>query len=79
VGVRRILDDGDMLAAAPAVTELADRLGAVLEEARLEVGIAPGMRHDMRAVARPDLHLIGLDDRVERGGVDQALLDEHSL
>ncbi|GAC1333629.1 MAG: hypothetical protein NVSMB26_15040 [Beijerinckiaceae bacterium] len=37
------------------------------------------MRHDMGAVARSDLGLVGLDDRVERGRIDEALGDEHGF
>jgi hypothetical protein len=37
------------------------------------------MCHDMRAVARADLHLVGLDDRIERGRVNEPLGDEDGL
>ena len=52
------------------------RLGRVFEQPLLEFGIDPGARHDPRAVMRPDLRLAGLDDRVERGGIDIALLGQ---
>ena len=39
-------------------------------------GIDPGLRDDARAVARTDLGLVGVDDRVERRPIDQAFLDE---
>ena len=39
-------------------------------------GIAPGFGDDAGAVARADLGFIGLDQRVQRRGIDIALFDE---
>lgn len=68
-----------MLALPPAIAEFGDRGGAVGEETGLEGRVGPGLRDDARAVARADLRLVGLDDQIERGGVDVALLDEHGF
>ena len=43
------------------------------------MGIAPGPGHDLGAVARADLRLIGLDQRIEGFRVDIALLDEEQF
>ena len=68
-----------MLALAPAEAELGRGGRAVGEEPRPEGGIAPRPRDDPRAVARPDLRLVGLDDEVERGRIDIALFDQHGF
>ena len=60
----------------PVVAELGDRCGRVGQQALLEFRIDPGVRHDPRAVARADLVLVGVDHRVERGRIDEPLLDE---
>src|SRR3712207_7865860 len=39
----------------------------------------PGLRDDAGAVVRSDLGLVGLDQGVERGRIDVALLDEDAL
>src|SRR3979411_2930164 len=56
-----------------------DRGGSVLQQTALEVGIGPGLGDDARAVVRADLGLIGLDDEVERLGVDVTLLGQDGL
>ena len=61
------------------VAERGDRLGGVLQQRLLEGGIGPGLGDDARAVARADLGLVGLDDGVERGRVDVALLGQDGL
>ena len=38
--------------------------------------IGPGAGHHAGAVARADLGLVGLDQKVERGGIDIALLGQ---
>src|ERR1051325_1170518 len=55
------------------------RLARVFEEALLEFGIDPGARDDAGAIMRPDLRLASLDDGVERGGIDIALLGQDRL
>ena len=63
-------------ALAADVAELGDRRGRVGQQALLVGGVDPGARHHARAVARPDLVLVGVDQRVERGRIDQPLLDQ---
>src|SRR5207247_10699221 len=58
---------------------LGRRGGAIGEQPEPEVGVDPRPRHDPRAVARPDPRLVGVDDGVERGWVDEALVDEERL
>jgi hypothetical protein len=41
--------------------------------------IVPGLGDHTRAIVRPDLALIGLDDGVERGRINVALLGQHRL
>src|SRR5262249_13375911 len=53
--------------------------GAVGEQTALELGIGPGFGNDARAVVRADLGLIGLDDEIERLGVDIALFAQNGL
>ncbi len=63
----------------PAIAELRDGGRRVVEQA-LPVGrIGPRPGDDAGAVARPDLRLVGLDERIERGGIDVALLGEDRL
>ena len=59
--------------------ERRDRRGRIVEQRLLEAGIAPGPGDDLRADVRADLGLVGLDDRVERGRIDIALLDQDRL
>ena len=65
-----------MVADAAEMAELGDRLGGVGEQRLLELGIEPGLGDDAGAVARTDLGLVGLDDGVERGRIDVALLGQ---
>ena len=46
------------------------------QQALLVGGIDPGPGHDARAVARAHLVLVRVDQRVERGTIDQALFDQ---
>ena len=57
----------------------ADRLGGVGEQRALELGIDPGLGDDAGADVRADLGLVGLDDEVERGRIDVALLGQDGL
>ena len=74
--LRRVLDRDQMIADAADMAERRDGGGAVLQQAALEVGIGPGLGDDARAVVRADLGLVGLDDEIERLGVDVALLGQ---
>jgi len=65
-----------MLALAAAVAELRDGGGGVGQQAFLICGIDPGARYHSRAVARSDLVLLRVDERIERSAIDQSLFDE---
>ncbi len=65
-----------MLALAAGIAELGDRRGRIGAEPLEIGGIAPGLGDDARAVPRPDLGLIGLRDRIDRRGIEVALLDQ---
>ena len=56
-----------------------DRLAGIGEQRLFERRIAPGLGDDAGAVMRADLGLVGLDDEVDRRGVDIALLGQHGL
>lgn len=56
------------------IAERADRRRAVLQQELLELRIRPGPGDDLRAVARTDLVLIAIDDRVQGGRIDQPFL-----
>ena len=68
-----------VLALAAGEAERGDRGGRIAPQPVGEGGIAPGTRDDLRAVTRADLGLVGVDDDVDRGGVDQPLPDEDRL
>ena len=63
-----------VLALAAAEAERGDRRGRVALQPVGIGRIAPGSCHDLGAVARPDLALVGLDDGVDRRRIDQPLL-----
>ena len=77
MALRRVLDRHQVLADAAGEAERADRLRRILEQRALERRIGPGPGDDAGAVARPDPGLVGLDDHVERGRIDIALLGQH--
>ena len=77
--VSRVLDGDHVLALAPGVAERRDGRARVVEQPFAERGIDPGARDDARAVARTDLGLIGVDQDIERSGIDVAFLREHRL
>ncbi len=72
---RRVLDHDHVLALAPAIAQLGDGRSGVVQKAGLVGRIAPSPGDHPRAVARTDLVLIGVDDRIQGGRIDQALLD----
>ncbi len=78
VALRRVLDR-DQMDGAPGKAERADRVGGVGDEAALELRIGPGLGDDAGADMRPDLGLVGVDDEVERLGIDIALLGQDRL
>src|SRR5262249_47768590 len=75
----RVLDRDQMIPDPALVAERAHRLRGVLEQRLLQLRIGPGLGDDARAVARRHSGLLGLDDDVERGRSDVALLGEHRL
>ena len=79
VALRRVLDRDQMIADAAHVAHRGDRLGGVRQQRLLERRIGPGLGDHDRAVPRSDLGLVGLDDGVERGRVDIALLGQHGF
>ncbi len=56
-----------------------DRLAGVVQQRLLEGRIGPGLGDDLRAVARADLGLVGLDDGIERRRIDIALFGQDGL
>ena len=62
--------------ASASEAELPDGGSAVGEQTLFESRIDPGARHYLRAVARTDLMFVGVNQRVERGGIDQALFHQ---
>ncbi len=77
--VGRVLQRDDVLALAPGVAELGDRRRGVGQQSLAKIGIGPGARDDARAIARADLLFVGLDQDVERGRIDVALLGQQRL
>src|SRR4051794_25496681 len=73
---RRVFERDQMAADRADEAERIGRLGRVREQPALEFGIAPGARDDTGAVMRPDLRLARLDDPVEHGRIDIALLGQ---
>jgi hypothetical protein len=71
-----VLDRDHVLALTAGEPHLGDRSGRIFEQPLLERRIGPCACHDLRAVARPDLALVRLDDRVERCRVDQTFFHQ---
>src|SRR5271154_5304313 len=76
---RRILDRDQAAALGPPEAEFRDRGGGVVEQPLSKLRIAPRPGDNARAVARPDLVLEGIDDRIEGGSIEQAFLFEQRL
>ena len=68
-----------MLTLTAGKAEACDRRRRVTPQPIGKIGIAPRLRHHLRAVARPNLRLIGLDDTVDRRRVDQTLFRQQRL
>ena len=68
-----------MIADPAGESDRADRLGGIFQQRLLERRIDPGLGDDLGAVVRTDPGLIGLDDGVERGGIDITLLGQDRL
>jgi hypothetical protein len=65
-----------VLALATAVIQLGDGRACILQQSRVIGRVAPGLCDDSNAVARPDLLFIEIDQEVEGGGIDVALLGQ---
>ena len=74
-----VLQRDDVLALGTAEAELRDRGGGVVEQPSAVRGIDPRVGDDLRPVHRAEVVLVGLDDRVDRVGGDEAPLDEQRL
>ena len=60
----------------PRIAELRDRGSRIGQQALLVGGIDPGPCYHPRAVARADLVLVGIDQRIERRRIDQPFFDQ---
>src|SRR5262249_21638101 len=79
VNLRRVLEHDHVLTLAPDEAEIGERRRPVGEEPSLELRIHPGLGDDARAVPRPDLRFVRVDQLVERGGIDQSPLRQKGL
>src|SRR5438067_5846989 len=61
VKARGVLECHDVFALTPDIAEFGNCRRGIPDEAGAKSGIAPSSRHHARAVARPDLGLIGFD------------------
>ncbi len=77
--LRFVFEHEDVLALAARIAEGVDRGRAVLKQPFAVGRIAPGFRHHMGTVARPDLGLVGLDQKVESGRVHIAFLGQNGF
>ncbi len=68
-----------MLSLGTAEPELGDRRGRVFEQARTVRLVRPRAGDDRRAVHRPEVVLVHLDDRVDGVGGDEPTLDQQRL
>ena len=67
----------DGIIAAPAAEpEFRNCRSTIGEQFFFEGGIDPGPSNYLRAVARPDLMFVGVNQRIERRGIDQSLFHE---
>ena len=74
--LRRIFDDEHVFALHPAVSQLVDGCPGIREQSLFVGGIHPGASDNTGTVARADLVFIGIDQNVERRGIDEPLLNQ---
>ena len=75
VHLRPVLDDHDVFALRRLESDLGDRRGGIGKQTLLVGRVNPGPRHHACAVpAGPDFVFVRVDQGVERGRIDQALL-----
>ena len=65
-----------MVADPADVAECGDGGRGIRKQRTLVVRVDPGLGHGARAVVRTNFGLIGLDDEIERGGVDVAFFGQ---
>ena len=68
-----------MFALAAAEPQRSDGRGGVLQQPVPKFRVAPRVRDHPCAVARPDLGLVGVDQEIQRRGIDIALVGQQSL
>ena len=68
-----------MLALLAAIAKLCDRVIGVRQQTLLVCWIAPGLRDHAGAVARSDLVLERVDERVERVAIHQSFFDQQGF
>jgi hypothetical protein len=68
-----------VLALPTGIAELCDGARGIAQQAIPIVSVHPRARDDASAVARADFRLICVDQQVECGGIDIALLGQQSL
>ena len=76
---RRVFNHHHVLALRPTVPEFSNGGSTVGEQTLPVCGIDPRPRDHAGAIARTDLRLVTLDDRIDRGRIDHALLDQYRL
>ena len=75
----RVLDRDQVVADPVEHAERGHRLAGVVEQRFFERRIAPGLGDDAGADMRADFGLVGLDQRVDGGGIEIALLGQHGF
>src|SRR5262245_56753795 len=68
-----VLDDDHVLTLPALKAELGNRRTGIVEKPALVIGIGPSLGHDGRTVVRTHLGFVGLDQHIERLGIDVAL------
>ena len=76
VDFRRVFDDAAGVLLTAAEAQCRDGCRAVLQKQFLVGGIAPGLGHNLRAVARPDASFVRFDKLIDGRRIDEAFFDE---
>src|SRR5262249_36878135 len=76
VHLGRVLDDDHVLALHPTVAKFSDSGVGVSKKTLLVGWVGPGASNDAGAITRADFVLVGVDERIERGAVNQTFLDQ---
>jgi hypothetical protein len=75
----RVFQDGRVLALHAGITKRSERLGRLGEESLLEFPIHPRLGDNPGSIARADLLLVTLDQKIDSGGIDITLLQENAF